>query len=277
MPAMPGSRHGADLVLPLHFRADAPHIDARINRHRPISMLLDTGASVSVLEANLAAMNAIPPTGRGVSIKGVHGSAAAREGIIRSLDLGSWHADDVTCYIRASTSARPGGLGSAILGIDHLRRHCSFVTYDYRARRVELGFSRSFIPEGSRITRVPFRFVGGLPVIQVRAGSVSWEAVVDTGSSWGIVIDQSTAARLGQTRGGLSMGSGLMLRGVGGSVRADQAGARIIRAPHITLCGHTYPDAQLFVMPGPKRIGSRFWNGSRLTLDFRTNTLWLER
>jgi hypothetical protein len=30
-------------------------------------------------------------------------------------------------------------------------------------------------------------------------------------------------------------------------------------------------------MPGPKRIGSRFWHGSRLTLDFRTNTLWLER
>ncbi len=278
---MPGaylpSRSGADLVLPLHFRADAPHVNASINRHRPVSMLLDTGASVSVIESNLAAMNEIAQTGRGTSIKGIHGSAAARQGIMRSFDLGPWHTENVSCYIRASTSQRPGGLGSAILGIDHLRRSCSFVTYDYRARRVELGFGRSFIPNGSRLSRTPFRWVNGLPMIRVSTGGISWDAVVDTGSSWGIVIDQSTAAQLGQARGGLDMGRGLMLSGVGGSVRADQAGARIIRGPAISLCGQTYADPQLYVMPGPKRIGSRFWHGGRMTLDFRTGTLWLER
>ncbi len=100
------SRSGADLVLPLHFRADAPHVNASINRHRPISMLLDTGASVSVLEANLAAMNEIAQTGRGTSIKGIHGNAAARQGIMRSFDLGPWHTENVSCYIRASTSQR---------------------------------------------------------------------------------------------------------------------------------------------------------------------------
>jgi hypothetical protein len=30
-------------------------------------------------------------------------------------------------------------------------------------------------------------------------------------------------------------------------------------------------------MPGPKRIGSRFWQGARMTVDFRGNALWLER
>lgn len=278
---MPGaylpSRNGADLVLPMHFRADAPHVNASVNRHRPISMLLDSGASVTVLEENLASMNDIAQTGRGTRIKGIHGSAPASQGIMRTLDLGPWHAENVSCYVRASTSRRPGGLGSAILGIDHLRRHCSFVTYDYRSRRVELGFGRAFIPGGSRLTRTPFRMVNGLPMIRVSAGGLSWDAVVDTGSSWGIVIDQSTAARLGQARGGLGMGPGLMLSGVGGSVRADDAGARIIRGPAISLCGQTYADPQLYVMPGPKRIGSRFWHGSRLTLDFRTGTLWLER
>lgn len=278
---MPGaylpSHGGSDLVLPLHFRADAPHVNASINRHRPVSMLLDTGASVSVFEANLAAMNDIAQTGRGTSIKGVHGSAAARQGVMSTFDLGPWHTENVSCYIRASSSPRPGGLGSAILGIDHLRRHCSFVTYDYRASRVELGFGRSFVPDGGNITRAPFRIIGGLPMIRVSAGGLSWDAVVDTGSSWGIVIDQSTAAKLGQAQGGLGMGRGMMLSGVGGSVRADQAGARIIRGPAATLCGQTFDSPQLYVMPGPKRIGSRFWHGSRLTLDFRTGTLWLER
>ena len=271
------SRSGADLVLPLHFRADAPHVNASINRHRPISMLLDTGASVTVIEANLAAMHGIPQTGRGTSIKGIHGHTPARQGIVRTLDLGPWQAENVTCYVRASTSRRPGGLGSAILGIDHLRRQCSFVTYDYRSQRVELGFGHAFVPRSQRITRTPFRMVNGVPMIRVSTRGLSWDAIIDTGSSWGIVIDQSTAARLGQARGGLGMGPGLMLSGVGGSVRADQAGARIIRGPDVSLCGHTYADPQLYVMPGPKRIGSRFWHGSRLTLDFRTNTLWLER
>jgi hypothetical protein len=141
---------------------------------------------------------------------------------------------------------------------------------------LELGRS-SFQPRSSRATRVPFRMIGGLPVIRVSAGGLAWDAVVDTGSSWGVVIDQTTAARLGQARGGQGLGPGLLLSGVGGSVRADRAGARIIRVPEVSLCGQSYRGAELYVMPGPMRIGSRFWHGTRMTLDFSTNTLWVER
>jgi aspartyl protease len=108
-------------------------------------------------------------------------------------------------------------------------------------------------------------------------GGIAWDAVVDSGSSWGIVINQSTAARLGYAQDGMSMGSGLILSGVGGNVRADQVDARTIQVPGATLCGEAHREATLYVMPGPGRVGSRFWQGARLTLDFPGNVLWLER
>lgn len=268
----------ADVVVPMQLRAGTPHVMASINGQRAIPLLLDTGATLSVFEPDVAtASGLIPSGGRRLQIRGVHGTAGASQAAMSTMQLGQWHTTNVPVLVRGASSFRPGGLGSAILGMDHLRRHCSFMTLDYQRGTVELGFARSFQPLSPRVTRTPLRWSMGMPVIRVSAGGISWDAVVDSGSSWGIVIDQSTAASLGHARGGMSMGRGLVLSGVGGSVRADQVGARTIQVPATTLCGETHPGATLFVMPGPKRIGSRFWQGTRLTVDFRGNALWLER
>lgn len=268
----------ADVTVPMQLRAGTPHVMASINGQRPIPLLLDTGATLSVFEPDVATACALVPTGgRRLQIRGVHGTAGASQAVMSTMDLGQWHTTNVPCLVRGISSFRPGGLGSAILGMDHLRRHCSFMTLDYQHNTVELGFSRPFQPSRALVTRTPLRWSMGMPVIRVSSGGVSWDAVVDSGSTWGIVIDQSTAARLGHAHDGLSMGGGLILSGVGGSVRADQVGARTIQVPEAQLCGETYPAATLYVMPGPKRVGSRFWHGTRLTVDFRSNSLWLER
>lgn len=277
LPVVP-QNPGADVAVPAQFRAGAPHVMASINGHRAIPLLLDTGATLSVFEPDVATgCGLLPSGGSRVKIRGVHGTAGASQAVMSTMDVGQWHATNVPCLVRGISSFRPGGLGSAILGMDHLRRHCSFLTIDYQRNTVELGFSRSFQPSRSVVTRTPLRWSMGMPVIRVSSGGVSWDAVVDSGSTWGIVIDQSTAARLGHAHDGMRMGNDLILSGVGGSVRADQAGARTIQVPAVTLCGETYEGAVLYVMPGPKRIGSRFWQGTRLTLDFRGNALWLER
>jgi predicted aspartyl protease len=270
----------ADVAVSLRFRAQAPHVQGSINGRISIPLLLDTGASVSVFEPDVAAFCGLLPAGgrHRVEIRGVHGNAAASFATMSTLQIGSWRSAGVPCLVCGTSSFRPGGLGNAILGMDHLRRQCSFETIDFRRGVVELGFSRAYQPPaGAWVTRTPVRWVNGQPFIRVSAGGMSWDAVVDTGSSWGIVIDQSMAARLGQARSGIGMGDHLILSGVGGSMRASQAGARIIRGPDVELCGETHPGAQLYVMPGPKRIGCRFWDGTRMTLDFRTNSLWLER
>ncbi|MBL9129652.1 MAG: clan AA aspartic protease [Verrucomicrobiaceae bacterium] len=280
MPPGFGAReHRAGVVLaPMHFRADAPHVMAKLNGGKSLPALLDTGASVCVLEAALAARYDVPLIpGKATNIRGIHGSAIAMRAVIHGLDIGPWHASGVPCYVRNNGGPRFGGLGNVILGIDLMRRHARFVTFDYRDGHVEFGMDVPFVPRARlETTRVPFRWSNGLPMIEVASGALKWDAVVDTGSSWGIVIDQTTAARLGHAKGGSGLGRNMMLTGVGGSVSADDAGARIIRVPSVTLCGRTAPE-DLYVMPGPKRIGSAYWHGCRLTLDFSTNTLWLQR
>lgn len=280
MPFLPGGPQNptADVEVPVQFKVGTPHVMASINGRGAIPLLLDTGATLSVFEPEVATASGLVPTGgRRVLIRGVHGIIGASQAVMHTVDLGQWRATNVACLVRGASSFRPGGLGSAIFGMDHLRRNCSFLTIDYRRSTVELGFSRAFQPGGGAVTRTPLRWVNGLPIVRVSSGGIAWDAVVDSGSSWGIVIDQSTAARLGHARGGMSMGRNLILSGVGGSVRADQAGARTIQVPSATLCGETHPGATLYVMPGPQRIGSRFWQGARVTVDFRGNALWLER
>lgn len=269
----------ADIAVPAHFRSAAPHIMASINGHPSIPLLFDTGAVTSVFEPDVATGGGLlPARGHAVTIRGVHGSTSATHAVMQTLRIGSWRAENVPCLVRGTPAFRPGGLGNAILGIDHFRRHCSFVTIDFRGGGLEAGFSRPFRPSNPRATRTAFRWMGGLPVIRVSSGTHAWDAVVDTGSSWGVVIDQETAAQLGHARGGFSMGDQLMLSGVGGSVRADKAGARVVRSARgVSLCGENHPTAAFYIMPGPKRVGSRFWAGSRVTLDFATRTLWLER
>ena len=267
----------ADVAVPMQLRAGTPHVMASINGQSAIPLLLDTGATLSVFEPDVATgCGLLPSGGRRVQIRGVHGTAGASQAVMSTMDLGQWHATNVPCLVRGISSFRPGGLGSAILGMDHLRRYCSFMTIDYQRGGVELGFSRAFQPSRSVVTRTPLRWSMGMPLIRVSSGGITWDALVDSGSTWGIVIDQSTAARLGHAHDGMGM-SGVILSGVGGSVRSEQAGARTIQVPATTLCGETYPETVLYVMPGPKRVGSQFWQGMRLTLDFRGNALWLER
>ena len=279
MPLLPlaPQNPAADVAVPMQLRAGTPHVIASLNGRAPIPMMLDTGATMSVFEPDVATdCGLLPSGGRRVLIRGVHGIAGASQAVISTMQLGPWHASNVPCLVRGISSYRPGGVGSAILGLDHLRRHCSFLTFDYQRGSVELGLSRPFQPLNGRVTGTPLRWVYGLPVIRVSSGGIAWDAVVDSGSTWGIVIDQKTAALLGHAHDGLGM-RGVILSGVGGSVRADQAGARTIQVPVATLCGETHPGATMYVMPGPPRVGSRFWQGSRLTVDFRGDALWLER
>lgn len=278
LPPVASQNPAVEVVVPMQLQAGTPQVVASINGHGAFPLLLDTGATMSVFEPDVATGCGLLPTGgHRVQVRGVHGSTGASQAMMSTMALGQWRATDVPCLVRGVSSFRSGGVGSAILGLDHLRRYCSFMTIDYQRGSVELGFARAFQPRSGAVTRTPLRWANGLPVIRVSSGGITWDALVDSGSSWGIVIDQSLAARLGHAQDGVGMGHDLILTGVGGSVRADQVGARTIQVPATMLCGETHPGTILYVMPGPRRVGSRFWQGTRLTLDFRGNALWLER
>ncbi len=169
----------ADVEVPVQFKAGTPHVMASINGRGPIPLLLDTGATLSVFEPEVATDSGLVPTGgRRVQVRGVHGIIGASQAVMNTLDLGQWRATNVACLVRGASSFRPGGLGSAILGMNHLRRHCSFLTIDYPRSTVELGFSRPFQPSGGAVTRTPLRWVNGLPIVRVSCGGMAWDDAV---------------------------------------------------------------------------------------------------
>jgi hypothetical protein len=111
---------------------------------------------------------------------------------------------------------------------------------------------------------------------RVSVGKVSWDAIVDTGSCFGVEIDQRLAQRLGQGTGGQAVSGNFVMIGVGGTTTPEKAGVRVITVPRMTTMGSTFSNAQIDVMPGPARIGSFFLQNYRVTFDFRRQLVWLE-
>jgi hypothetical protein len=64
--------------------------------------------------------------------------------------------------------------------------------------------------------------------------------------------------------------------GVGGAVKPQDAGVRVITVPELSMIGSAFKNPQIDVMPGPARIGTFFLKDYRVTFDFRRKTLWLE-
>jgi predicted aspartyl protease len=269
----------AQVVVPMRLMGETPHVMASINGRQPLPLLLDTGATYSIVTPDVATGLDLQPTGGSrVTVRGVHGTTGATQAVMSTMQVGEWRATDVACLVRGMPGSSSNALGHAILGMNHMRYYCSFLTIDYRRNTVELGFSRPYQPLSPAATRTPLRWSNGLPMIRVSSGGISWDAIVDTGSCWGIVIDQDTAARLGHAYDGQRMGDDVILSGVGGSVGAGQAGARVLQLSNAYLCGEPRNEnTTAYVMPGPKRVGSLYWQGTRLTVDFRSNVLWLER
>ena len=262
--------------------AGLPLIEAQLNDHTE-EVLLDTGATVTVLDAELAldSETATVPDVK-PQMLGVMGHEAGMGGIIERLRIDSWSITNLPCIIRLERSSAGfrfwrNQFAISVLGFDVAHKHCSYLTLDYPKGVFNFGFEKSFNgPTSNHRAKGSFRIQNGVPIARVRSGSVSWDAIVDTGSAFGVEIDQKTAQRLGQGTGGEVIASDFVMVGVGGAVTPQQAGVRVIKVPELTTLGSTFQDARIDVMPGPARIGGFFLQDYRVTFDFRRRVIWLE-
>ncbi|MBL9129653.1 MAG: aspartyl protease family protein [Verrucomicrobiaceae bacterium] len=262
--------------------AGLPHVGGLFNgRHD--ELMLDTGATVTVLDAGFAVRNRIATVPDvHPEMFGVMGKESGMGGIIESLQIDRWSVANLPCVIRLQRSSSGFGFTKddfaiSVLGFHLFQKHCSYLTLDYPARMVEFGFSGSFAgPTRRHSAKSTFRMVHGVPMARVSAGKASWEAIVDTGSCFGIEIDQKLAQRLGQGTGGTKVEGDFLMVGVGGVVTPKEAGVRVITVPRVSTLGSSFQNAQLDVMPGPARIGSFFLKDYRVTFDFRRQLIWLE-
>jgi hypothetical protein len=279
---------GPDLVhVPMLLNGRLPGVQVSINGQAPRAMIIDTGASLSVLEAQTAVASGIrllPAHMLKLQARGIGGTEDMRGGIAQ-LRIGGLQMHNMPMLIRTHEN-RISGLGGLItesmgvdlLGIQALRSSCSWVRLDYRNRIVTFGL-RGFSPElsGPRAWSVPLRLSRGVASIELSSGGHSWETVVDTGSSFGIEVETRVAARLGVLEGSVPLQSGSQLTGIGGFVdpKANQMRAAIL--PEIRGFGDQVLATEIAINPNFNLCGSYFLRNYRVTFDFKRMRLWLER
>ena len=118
---------------------------------------------------------------------------------------------------------------------------------------------------------------GGLPWLRLRSRGVEWLAAVDTGSSFGVEVNEVTARKLGILEKAKSIRPGLINAAIGGTVEARDAGVKLARLERLEGLGPVRTDAEVAISPGIPRVGSHFLRDYKATFDLSGSRLWLER
>lgn len=271
------------LKVPMYYENGAPHIKISLNGRKPRKFLLDTGAAFSVFDAEQAieyGMRTLPQV-RPV-MAGVLGKEPGMAALVPTMQIGSWKLENLPCIIRMQRTAWGSGIlkehiGISVLGVHLAANHCKYLTLDFLKEKVEFGFTRSFAGKTRRhMHQARLSMHHGVPTTVLRHGKIAWEAIVDSGSVFGVQLDQSTAQVLGYRNGGWHVGGDYLITGVGGAQSPKDAKVRVLEFNALGLFGSYYPFAEVDVMPGPSRLGTYLLEDYRVTLDFEHKVLVVE-
>ncbi len=271
------------LKVPMYYESGIPHIKVSLNGRKPKKFMLDTGATFSVFDAEQAleyGMRTVPQVRP--QMAGVLGKEPGMAAVIPTVQIGSWRLENLPCIIRMQRTAVGSGilkehLGVSVLGVHLAAGNCRYLTLDFLRDQVEFGFTRSFAGKTRKhMHQTKMTMKNGVPLITLKKGSVQWEAVVDSGSVFGVQLEQTVATVLGYRDGGWQVGGDYLITGIGGAQTPKEAKVRVLEFPALGLFGSYYPFAEVDVMPGPSRIGTYVLEDYRVTLDFEHGVLWVE-
>lgn len=269
--------------VPMYYERGIPHLKASINGQKPKKYMLDTGAVMSVFDAEQAVeygIRTVPqvrPT-----MGGVLGNVPGMGALIPSLQIGSWRVENLPCILRMQRTTVGAAfgrerLGISLLGVNVLSKSCKYATLDFLKGEFEFGITRSFPgPVRKHVHKTTISMKHGVPTTPLKYGKLTWEAVVDSGSVFGVQLDRRIAEVLGFKNGGWNVGGNYLITGVGGAQTPNEANVRVLEFQALGLFGSYYPFAQVDVMPGPSRLGTYLLEDYRVTLDFERSALWVE-
>jgi predicted aspartyl protease len=149
-----------------------------------LTFLLDTGASSSILDPQLARKLHLQRLPASMSVLG--GSVQAEESVAPSLNVGPMQRDNVPVLIEDLSflqKALPVHI-DAIIGLDVLGQ-TAFVI-DYAARQIHLG-PLPALPEA-----IPLHMAGGLAIIDAEVNNLPAHLLLDTGASSLFLFAKST-------------------------------------------------------------------------------------
>ncbi len=271
------------LKVPMYYERGQPCLKVSINGQKPRKILLDTGATYSVFEAEQAlefGLRTVPQVRPNMA--GVLGREPGMAAVIPTMQIGAWRVENLPSIIRMQRTTVGSGilkehLGISLIGVNLLSKTCKYATLDFLKGEFEFGFTRSFPgPVRKHMHKTTLSMKHGVPTTPLKYGKLTWEAVVDSGSVFGVQLDRRIAEVLGFKNGGWNVGGNYLITGVGGAQTPKDAGVRVLEFQALGLFGSYYPFAQVDVMPGPSRLGTYLLEDYRVTLDFEHNALWVE-
>ena len=259
--------------------AGLPTIRMSLNHSKPIRFIADTGAQLSVVEADIALAakaDVYAPADGTLRVEGIGGEERAWLARFDSAQLGPIEFGDLVTLVRRETSAlrfggmRVGGFEVNLLGAPILSAF-SFVSFDYRAKRMMFSGFTPFVPSRGAV-RIPMELRESLPYVPVQINGHTYSALVDTGARDQIFLNEKVVRELG-LEAVASSGGTFKAAGLGGMIRG-----RTFRLPVIYVGKVPVPDVAVDSSGGPwkVRIGSELLARWRTTFDFRSRALWLE-
>ena len=259
--------------------AGLPTIRMSLNHAKPVRFIADTGAQLSVVEAGTALgvkADVYAPADGTLRVQGIGGEERAWLARFSTATLGAIEFNDLVTIVRRATSAmrfggvRVGGFDVNLLGAPVLSAF-SFVTFDYRAKRMMFSGTTPFVPSRGAV-RVPMQMRDSLPYVPVQINGRTYSALVDTGARDQLFINDEIVRELG-LEANASAGGTFKAAGLGGMIRG-----RTFRLAVIYVGGMPVPDVLVDSSGGPwkVRIGSELLERWRTTFDFRNRALWLE-
>ena len=266
--------------FPMHFDQELPVIRTAGPDAMPMEWLVDSGAARLVVGGVWAAkqgVQTLPANQAQATLLGVVGIEQGLMGWLPAMSLGPWRIEGYPCLVRLEQERSwLAQSHHGILGFELPWRLCRYLTLDYPAKRVVFGFGESFVrPPALRSSHCAFTVQGGVPVVVLRSGKISWESIVDTGSFNGIEINDAIAGRLGVVSLAKAV-EGLTLVGLGGAIESEKASLRTVTLPQLEALGGQYEAAEVDVTLGLPSLGSYFLRDYRVTFDMEQRQLWLE-
>jgi aspartyl protease len=174
----------AGITLPMQDFGGRPVVDVRVNGKGPYRFILDTGASMTVIDAALKAELKLPP------VPGMHAAApghgpAPEIVSVESLGVGGATLRGVTAALMPlgqllTGPQAPRGVLSASVFPGHL------VTLDYPSRRVLL--KRGSLERADSTTTHAYPEDDPVPTVPIRIAGRETRVHLDTGSGAGLML-----------------------------------------------------------------------------------------